>query len=88
MESVQQEGRPLHLLRRVMRSILMAEGPANMIHLGVHHFRRDKLECGHTVEIGWGRSLKERKFRRCDECRTPNISPHGKVGIKGYAQED
>ena len=52
----------------VVRSVLMAEGPATSMRRAVHTFRRDTLACGHTVEVGWGRSLKPVKRRHCDAC--------------------
>ncbi len=55
-------------LSRVVQTGLFAEGHRNSRRRGVHTFRRDVLECGHTVEIGWGRSIKRVAYRRCEEC--------------------
>ena len=52
-------------LRTVTRSRLLALRKYGGVW---NHFRQDRLECGHVVEVGWGRSTKPVKKRRCDAC--------------------
>jgi hypothetical protein len=51
-------------LRSVVSSVLIRKGDSGAL----DHYRRETLECGHIVEVGFGGHLDVRPRRRCDQC--------------------